>query len=345
MNRLPVVLALACVSLLVFPTVSRGQGGGDPSRRRSIIGHVYYAETGDPAENVIVELRNAEGLIEQDKMTTGSGEFMFVELDPASYQVTVDIQGYEPFNTEVDLSFSSERGLVVDLKKRKEFADSKEHGAVVSAHMLSMPKKARDAYDKGEKNLSQKKNPQASVDEFQKAIAAAPGFYEAYEQMGMAYLQWGKPADAEQAVRKSIELSSDKYALADFDLAILVLDKGQNAEGEKMARHGLELEPQSWKGEFELGRALLGEDRLADAQKSAEKSRTLNPNFPGVYRLLAIIHLRQKDNAAAIADLDAYIKLDPNSPIGLRAKQKRDELQGSAPAKETPILARPAANP
>jgi tetratricopeptide (TPR) repeat protein len=163
--------------------------------------------------------------------------------------------------------------------------------------------------------------------------------------MVMAYLQFCKPADAEQAVRKSIELSSDKYALADFDLAILVLDKGENAEGEKMARHGLELEPQSWKGEFELGRALLGEDRLAEAQKSAEKSRTLNPNFPGVYRLLAIIHLRQKDNAAAIADLDAYIKLDPNSPIGVRAKQKRDELQASTPTKGTPMLATPTGNP
>jgi tetratricopeptide (TPR) repeat protein len=269
---------------------------------------------------------------------------MFVELDPASYQVTVDVQGYEPLSMEVDLSFSSEHGIVLDLKKRKDFADSKEHGAVVSAHLLSMPQKARDSFNKGEKKLKEEKKLQASVDEFKKAIAAAPGFYEAYEQMGMAYLQWGKPADAEQAVRKSIELSSDKYAMADIDLAVLVLDKGQNAEGEKLARHGLELDPQSWLGEFELGRALLAQDRLADAQKSAEKSRTLNPNFAGVYRLLAIIHLRQKDNAAAIADLDAYIKLDPSSPIGLRAKQKRDELQASTPTKGAPMLATPTGN-
>lgn len=345
MNRLPWVLALACVGFLVFPKVSRGQIGGDSTHRRSIGGHVYYADTGDPAENVLVELRDAEGLPQQQKMTTTTGEFMFIELQPTNYHLTVDIQGYEPINEVVDLSFSSDHGVVLDLKKRNEFAGRKEPGSAVSAHILSMPQKAQAAFNEGRKKLNQEKNPQGSVDEFKKAIAAAPGFYEAYEQMGVAYQQWGKPADAEQAVRKAIELSSDKYALADFDLAFLVLDKRQYAEGEKIARHGLELEPQSWKGEFGLGRALLAQNRLPDAQKSAERCRALNPNFAGAYQLLAIIHLRQKDNAAAIGDLDAYIKLDPDSPVGIRAKQMRDQLQASAPAKETPTLAKPTAKP
>jgi tetratricopeptide (TPR) repeat protein len=345
MNRLPVVLALSCLGLLAFPSISRGQIGGDSTLRRSVGGHVYYADTGDPAENVLVELRSGQGLREQQKITTTTGEFMFIELQPTNYHLTVDVQGYEPINEIVDLSFSSDHGVVLDLKKRNEFASRKEPGPAVSAHILSMPEKARNAFNDGKKKLTQGKNPKASIDEFQKAIAAAPSFYEAYEQMGAAYQQLGKPADAEQAVRKSIELSSDKYASADFDLAFLVMGKGQYAEGEKIARHGLELEPQSWMGECALGQALLAQDRLPDAQKSAERCRALNPNSARAYRLLAIIHLRQKDNDAAIADLDAYIKLDPDSPIGVRAKQMRDQLQASAPAKEKPKLAKPTSNP
>jgi hypothetical protein len=60
----------------------------------------------------------------------------------------------------------------------------------------------------------------------------------------------------------------------------------------------------------------------------------LSPGTAVIYRLLSNIHLRQKNYPALLRDLDAYIKLDPDSPAGLRAKQMRDQVQ--AKIAETP---------
>jgi regulator of sirC expression with transglutaminase-like and TPR domain len=46
-----------------------------------------------------------------------------------------------------------------------------------------------------------------------------------------------------------------------------------------------------------------------------------------VYRLLSNIHLQQKDYPALLQDIDQYLKLDPDSPAGVRAKELREQVQ------------------
>jgi hypothetical protein len=57
-----------------------------------------------------------------------------------------------------------------------------------------------------------------------------------------------------------------------------------------------------------------------------------------IYRLLSNIHLQQKDYPALLEDLDAYVKLDPDSPAGARAKEIRDQVQQKI-AQEKPAAA------
>jgi len=62
--------------------------------------------------------------------------------------------------------------------------------------------------------------------------------------------------------------------------------------------------------------------------RRAEQACSVAPQQPVVYRLLAVIHLQQQDYPALLDNLDAYIRLDPDSPAGQRAKQLRaDTLQ------------------
>jgi len=90
-----------------------------------------------------------------------------------------------------------------------------------------------------------------------------------------------------------------------------------------LLREGLTLNPHSWPGQFQLGSLEVARGHLELAFTAADEARALAPNQPGVYRLLAVIHLRQKDYPALIRDLDAYLRLDPDSPAGLRAKEIR----------------------
>jgi len=99
----------------------------------------------------------------------------------------------------------------------------------------------------------------------------------------------------------------------------------------------VELNPDYWLGQYELGRALVNEDKLPEALKSASQAKSLAPSAAIVYRLLSNIHLRQKDYPALLADIDAYIKLDPDSAAGIRAKQLREQVaQKVDTAKATP---------
>jgi tetratricopeptide (TPR) repeat protein len=115
-----------------------------------------------------------------------------------------------------------------------------------------------------------------------------------------------------------------------------MLDKRDFSEGEKTIRRGIELSPDSWLGHYELGRALLNQDRIEDAEKAALQARSLAPNAAIIYRLLSNIHLRQKNYPALLDDIDAYLKLDPGSPAGIRAKQMREEVQQKIEANKQP---------
>jgi tetratricopeptide (TPR) repeat protein len=87
-----------------------------------------------------------------------------------------------------------------------------------------------------------------------------------------------------------------------------------------MVRDGLDLDPADASGHFALAWVLFTAGRLPEAEQSAREAVRYKPAFAEPYLLLAEIDLRQNHSAAAIQDLDAYLKLDPDSPRSARAK-------------------------
>ncbi len=299
--------------------------GRNNERSFSITGNVYFEDISHPASNVAIQLQGGEGAELSDGVSSDGGYFEFRRLRPGSYTLSIDLAGYERVSLSVDASMQFARGLQIVLHATQ---DSKAPGGAnsVSAHELSMPAKARDMMASGRTKLYQTKDANAALADFRQAVEIAPQFYEAEYQVAMAQLTLGQRDDASASFQKSIDISEGKYGEAYVGLATLLLDRGDLSGGEKAVRRGLELSPDFWLGSYELGRAELYQGHIADAEKSAEQARSLAPTAPVVYRLLANIHIQKKDYRAAQADIDAYIKLDPDSPAGVRAKQLRDEL-------------------
>jgi hypothetical protein len=50
------------------------------------------------------------------------------------------------------------------------------------------------------------------------------------------------------------------------------------------------------------------------------------PNAPSIYRLLANVHMREKDYPALLEDIDTYLKIDPNGAAGAHAQEMRAEV-------------------
>ncbi len=342
MSRLCTAFSVIAI-WLIFPGMlgaqrGGGMGGGSASSNtRTLSGTVYYPGN-KAADHITVELHSTEGSMISPGTTTASGGYEFHNLGSGTYALVINEQGYQPVEQTVDLSLTSSRGIIIYLTPIESKSASPVSHSTVSAHELAMPQKARDLMDTGKKKLYIDKNAQGALEDFQQAVGAAPDYYEAYFQIGMTYLNLKNQDDAEKNFRKCVEVSGDKYGEADVSIGSMMLDKGDLAGGEKTIRRGIELLPNYWLGYYELGRAQMNEKLLADALKSAEQAKSLSPNTPMIYRLLSNIHSQQKNYPALLEDLDAYLKLDPDSPAGARAKQMRDQVQQKI-AQEKPAAA------
>jgi tetratricopeptide (TPR) repeat protein len=322
------LLLLLALCLPVLPVRSQ------PSRNAVSVSGVVRAEGQNQAiQHVKVRLCDSGGNLVEETITSDDGQFYFRNLQRSPYILTFEAAGFENSEMHLDLSFMSDRGMTVYLKPVAKESAPAAAGASISAHELSMPESARNLVMSGRKKLYQEKKADLALKDFQEAVKLAPGYYEAYGEMAMAYVSMGQTQEALGSFRRSIEASHDSYGDAYVGLGTVLIEKGDIAEGEKNIRHGVELNPKAWRGFYELGKLELGRNHLDAALKSAEQAKALAPNAPMVYRLLANIHLREKNNQALLGDLDAYIKLDPNSPAGVRAAQMREELvgQGSGP--------------
>jgi tetratricopeptide (TPR) repeat protein len=346
---------LACV-LLGVATSEAQTGRRTPPRSAqvysnySIEGTVRDATSNATLERVRVDLAADEGETLSSAYTDANGGFMFPNVRSGNYSLRVYEPGYATLQEPVDLRFGARRGLQLWLNKsgsdqpqlNKSGSDQPQPSSLsISAHELSMPTQAREAMDKGKKKLYGKKDPGGSLAHFERAVARAPNYYEAYYEMAVAQWQLGRLEEAEQNIRKSIETSGDKYAGADLGLGTLLADRKQFGEAEKFLHRAIELEPALWRGHYELGRTLMELNRLDEAQACAQQARTLRPDALLVYRLLERIHFLQKNNAALADDLTQYVKLDPNSPTGVRAKQILEELRQSPPQKQEPAATPP----
>jgi tetratricopeptide (TPR) repeat protein len=297
------------------------------SNTATVSGIVLTEGDNQRIEHVTVRLCDTGGNLIEETTTSDSAEFLFRGLQRGRYILTFEANAFQKAEVHLDLSFASDKGMTVYMKPVVTESGPVPSGTMISAHELSMPEAARELVDTGRRKLYGGKDAKGGLKDFEQAVSVAPSYYEAYREIAVAQLGIGKADEAIKSFRKSIEVSNDSYGDADVGLGTLLVEKGDLEAGEKAIRRGVELNPKSWMGFFELGKLDLNRNRLAPSLESAERARMLSPNSPVVYRLLANIHLRQKNYEDLLADLDAYLKLDPDSPAGVRAKEMRGQIQ------------------
>jgi tetratricopeptide (TPR) repeat protein len=199
---------------------------------------------------------------------------------------------------------------------------------------LSVPRKAHDEFEKGMALVYMKSDYRAAIAQFQLAIKDFPTYYEAYAEEGTAYYELQEMSPAEEALQKSVELSNGTYADALFTLAAIYTDTKRFAEAEVLARKGLAADSSSWRGPFELARALNALKRPEEAEKNAQQARDLMPDNAPVYLLLANIHIQRKDYPALLRDLDDYLRLSPYGPEADQARKTKDQVQAALNAQK-----------
>jgi Tfp pilus assembly protein PilF len=317
--RLPVLLFFT--ALIALP-------GNAQSRREifSIGGSVRDAVDHHAMENVQVTLRAPTGETVKDAFTRGDGDFQFDGLRNGEYILEINVKDYDLYTERVSLAGSSHMGISISLNRYGKPTTATSQMSI-SAHQLSVPHKAHDEFEKGLSLIYLKSDYRAAIVQFQLAIKDFPSYYEAYAEEGAALQTLQETGPAEEALRKSIELSSGQYAEAFFNLAALLTDSKRYAEAETVARKGVAADKSSWRGPFELARALVALKQTDEAEKNAQQARDIMPDNPPVYLLLANIHIQKKDYVSIVRDLDEYLRLAPNNPEAEQARKTRERVQ------------------
>jgi tetratricopeptide (TPR) repeat protein len=316
--------------LILSATALPSLGQQRPAAKLSytISGTVQDDAAQHPMENVRVDLKMSTGIPVNTSFTRGNGEFEFNNLANGEYFVEVVLKDYQSAQQRVSVTGSDRRGIYIFLTRATTVVNSNS-SASISAHELSVPSKAHDEYEKALNLMYAKSDYRGAILLFQRAIKDFPTFYEAYAQEGNAYMKLGELAPAEEALRKSVDLSSGQYSKALFILAGLLTDRKQYSESAAFARKGMAVDDNSWQGPFELARAQLGLDQTEEAEKNADEARDMNPEDPEVYLLLANILIHRRDYPALLKDLDAYLKRVPAGPDAEQARQTRDDIQAA----------------
>lgn len=292
----------------------------------SLGGFIRDENSPQAMENILVTLKQSTGIPMSTTNTRGNGEFQFDGLSNGEYILEVNVQDYGPVRETISISGSSRLGISIFLSRAKKNADPGLQLAI-SAHQLSVPHKARDEFEKGMTLLYLQSDYRGAIAQFQLAIKDFPAYYEAYAEEGGAYFRLEQMDPAEAALRKSIDLSSGKYADASFTLAGLLTDTKRYDEAMASARRGIADDAASWRGPFELARALAALKQTDEAEKYAQQARNLMPDNPPVYLLLANIHIQRRDYSSLAKDLDQYLLLAPNSPAADQARKTRARVQ------------------
>lgn len=326
-------LLLAVVYLLFFFTpsafsqisgISDSESQTNLGGNNSIIGMVFDPSGRPLRQRVNIRLST---MTRGDRVftTNENGAFAFRGLPSGSYTITINREAeYKPYTTSVDVlqtgGGSRPTPTVVTVNIRLEYKDRNKIG-VVNAELLSVPEKARNHYQKGIEE-SGKDNREAAIEEFKLAIAEHPSFTMAFNELGVQYLKLGRLEEADQAFQSALKIDPDSFAaLTNRGIAMVMMNR--YGEAVPVLRDALKENDQSAVCHYFLGQALANLGLFDEAEKELVISLKMGKEqMKEAHRILAIIYSSRGAKKQAAKELEAYLKLAPNTPDAAQIKER-----------------------
>ena len=329
------LLCLACLALLTAPALSAQQ-----NQIGKIIGAVRILRGDVPKYPILVTLQ-MRGAPMASAYTDDRGSFGFYNLIANEYTLIVNDEAYEPISVTSNLNpaFSTTNYVPIALTPSKNGKKDLLPGRVAGSnpylvdpaeYYRQFPKKTVKEFEKGVE-ADHKSKPDDAVAHYEKALTYSPDFYPAHNNLGSLYLG-RQNFDAAEAQFEAALKTNQNDVEAYFNLANLLLMTKRYPDAEHKINEGLQRRPDSAFGHFLQGLLYSRTGKLDSAEKSLLSALQLDPKMPQAYLQLVNLYLQQKRNPEAIAQLEAYLKIFPDSPLSPKARESLKRLQGEASA-------------
>jgi tetratricopeptide (TPR) repeat protein len=268
------------------------------------IGYVYD-ENGSPLEGVTVKLllvRTQSGLeVETDK----DGKWIAMGVRGGMWHVDFQKIGYEPRKISVRISEFNKRNepIEIQLKKIEGFAITDE---------------LKDDFKKGNDLYNQKKYTEA-IALFQSILEQFPSAYIINFSIGNSYFQMENYEEAEMYYQKVLENDPD-YTHALIGVGNCHMNRGNTEEAIQ------------WYGKidfaniddpivlYNVGTVFYNNSQYEEALKYYKRSVEIQKDFLDSRYQLGLVYLALGNNAEAIAEFEAYLTYDADSPKAAQVK-------------------------
>jgi tetratricopeptide (TPR) repeat protein len=270
-----------------------------------------------------------------------SGTFGFHGLGPNAYYVVVNDEHYEPIRRLVTIDpVMMSPTIFVDIilvpKKRDkpDAAASPNPGGsnpdMIDVHEYSdkFPKPAVKEFDKGLSADAEGKRDEA-IRHYQKAVAIAPDFYLAHNNLGSDYQAKSDFPNARKEFERVVQLNQSDAA-AYFNLSNVCMLTNQLPDAQKYLDEGLRRQPDSGLGQFLLGSLNLRLKKLPQAELALLRAIQLSPTMAQARLQLVNLLLQQGRKDAAETQLHDFLDKLPDSPFSVQAKQVLQKLEASS---------------
>ena len=259
--------------------------------------------------------------------TDGGGHFSFQPVPAGSYTIHAEIQGFEDVNQPVD--FNEGAGLstnVLITVARKGGHAAPVNGGIVNVSELldAYPKKAVEAFKKGQDYKSHKKDEQA-MKSFETAIKIAPEFYQAHIELGQLYKEAGRIDDAENEFLRAHEVNRTNIEPL-LNLTSLYIDENKPERAVSASEEAVKVNSRSAPAFLNLGIALYKAAMLDKAEAALKRALELAPKMATVRLMLANVYLKLQQYDSVVDQLNTYIAENPNGEQLKAATQMRDQL-------------------
>jgi len=324
-NRWSVLLFIVLLSTAII----HSQAPGDPPGRnypgRNTVTGIVFKPDRLPAGRGIA-IRLSKGVNDFTAWTDQDGKFVIRGVDNGTYSLIVEAgDEFEPLRERFEIALASgdpAQTYNFDLRLRFKLGTKPKPG-VVDATMAGVPSKAQQHYQDALAAIA-KGDYQGGVNELLLAVAQYPEFTNAHTELGTQYQRLNQFEKSEEHLRIALKQSPGAYnPLA--TLGVVLVRLGKHAEAESVLREAVKIKDDSAVVRFYLGRALLSQKRLDDAEPEFRAALNLGgKDMIEARRSLANIYLQRGDDKMALDEIEAYLAAD-TKPAD--EKKLRDTVQ------------------
>jgi len=207
-------------------------------------------------------------------------------------------------------------------------------GAKVSITDLSAPTKARNEYEKGQQAFQKDNLPEARQ-HLENAVSEYPCYARAQTNLGVTLELQGENAPAENAFRKAIECDAG-FLEAHVQIGIFLNHQGRFAECAADLKEIIGNFPESWQLSYQLATAEYGLGQYQQAQQEYLRAESLSSEIPAeIHVRLADVYTQQGAHADAYAELQAYLRADPQGRFAQKAHEVMRHMEKSGVLKDS----------